>query len=203
MHAQALRVAIALALFKSNPAEMPFSPALTRLAVGIAVASTALLLAGLVPLPLAIATGAGGAGGVAFFTRQLLRGRKLDNRFGQTLTAQLLVGSLFALAMWPAMLALAPVMQEMLTSMRAAAESGGSVSLLQIPAPDGPQVPMWAALWSDLLFIWSLAVSARIYRLAAEVPVLASWAFTVMSLFVVLGFVLLSQLVAAAFFGTA
>lgn len=199
MFQNALRVALSLALFRGGPADMPFSLPLTRAALALAVFCTALLMSSVTPLPMALATGIGGAAGVAFFTRQLLRGRKLDNRLQQTLTAQLLVGSLFALAMWPAMLALAPTMAEMMTLMRAASETtpGTAVSPLELGESLKTKPPTWAALWSDVLFIWSLAASARINRLAADLGTPASWLMTVLGLFVLTGFVVMAQVVVA------
>ena len=202
MFQNALRIAVGLALFRGGPADMPFSLPLTRAALALAVVCTASLMALVTPLPLALATGVGGVAGVAFFTWQLLRGRKLDSRLLQTLTAQLLVGSLFALAMWPAMAALAPTMEEMMTLMRAATEAapsaqGGAVSPVQLAEGLKTKPPTWAALWSDVVFVWSLAASTRINRLAADLGTPASWLMTLLSLFVLTGFVVMAQVVVA------
>lgn len=204
MFLQALRVALGLALFRGGPADMPFSPLLPRLAIAFAVFSTALLLSPVTPLPLALATGIGGALGVAFFTRQLLKGKKLDNRYAQTVSAQLITGSLFALALWPAFAAMAPAMQEMMAAMRASIEAAGPdgdpmAASLAITESIKVKPPTWAALWSDAVFIWSLVVSVRIYRLAADLSVPSSWLVTLLSLFVLMGFVLAAQLVAGIF----
>ncbi len=188
----ALRVAFNLALFRGNPADMPYSASLTRMIAALAVVTSLLLLAPVAPLPLALATGVGGVAGVAFFTRQLLRGKKLDNRFLQTLAAHLLVGSLFALAMWPAFAALAPAMQALM-------QDGKGLERLQSGEPLPLNPPAWAALWSDVLFIWSLAVTARINRLAADLGRPSSWLLTLLSLFVLMGFVLMAQVVVALF----
>ena len=199
MFQNALRVALGLALFRGGPADMPFSLSLTRASLAMAVFCTALLMSPVTPLPLALATAIGGAAGVSFFTRQLLRGRKLDNRLQQTLTAQLLVGSLFALAMWPAMLALAPTMEEMMALMRAATATaeGGAVSPLDFTQGLKTKPPAWAALWSDVVFVWSLAASTRINRLAADLGTPASWLMTLLSLFVLTGFVVMAQVAVA------
>lgn len=188
----ALRVAFNLALFRGNPADMPYSASLTRMIAALAVVTSLLLLAPVAPLPLALATGVGGVAGVAFFTRQLLRGKKLDNRFLQTLAAHLLVGSLFALAMWPAFAALAPAMQALM-------QDGKGLERLQSGEPLPLNPPAWAALWSDVLFIWSLAVTARINSLAADLGRPSSWLLTLLSLFVLMGFVLMAQVVVALF----
>lgn len=192
MFIQALRVAVKLALFRGDPADMPYSASLTRSIAVLAVITSLLLLAPVTPLPLALATGIGGVAGVAFFTRQLLRGKKLDNRFLQTFAAQLLVGSLFALAMWPAFAALAPAMQALM-------QDGKGLERLQSGEPLPLNPPAWAALWSDVLFIWSLAATARINRLAADLGRPSSWLLTLLSLFVLMGFVLMAQVVAALF----
>lgn len=188
----ALRVAVNLALFRGNPADMPYSASLTRSIAVLAVVTSLLLLAPVTPLPLAFATGIGGVAGVAFFTRQLLRGKKLDNRFLQTVAAQLLVGSLFALAMWPAFAALAPAMQALM-------QDGKGLERLQSGEPLPLNPPAWAALWSDVMFIWSLAATARINRLAADLGTPSSWLLTLLSLFVLMGFVLMAQVVVALF----
>lgn len=204
MFLPALRVALGLALFKGGPADMPFSPGLPRLAIALAVFSTALLLSPVAPLPLALATGIGGSLGVAFFTKQLLKGKKLDNRYAQTVSAQLIVGSLFALAMCPAFMAMAPAMQEMMAAMRAGIDAAGPdadpmAASLKITETLQVKPPAWAALWSDVLFVWSLIASVRINRLAAELSRPASWGMTVLSLFVLIGFVMVAQLIAALF----
>lgn len=204
MYQQALRVALQLMIFRGGPQDMPFSLPLTRAVAVFAVLATVLLLSPVTPLPLAFATGLGGAMGVAFFTRQLLRGRKLDNRLQQAVTAQLLTGGLFALVMWPAFNAMAPAMLEVMTQMRAAmdASSGGAdAATLDFGKNLQGRVPGWAALWSDVVFIWSLAVAVRINRLAADLNTPASVLLTLLSLFVLMGFVLLAQLVVGIAFG--
>lgn len=190
MFQQALRVAVSLALFRSGPEEMPYSPRLTRAIVLAAVLVVVLMLSPVTPLPLAVATGVGGAAGMAVFLRRLLAGRGLINRFEQALASQLLVGVLFALAMWPAFAALAPLMQELMKDPQALEKIGRGE-----PLPVDP--PAWAGLWSDVLFIWSLAASARINRLAAGLTPLSGWLQTVLSLFVLLGFVLVAQILVA------
>ncbi len=207
MYQQALRVALQLIIFRGGPADMPFSPALTRAAVVISVVASTLLLTSVAPWPLAFATGVGGAFGLAFFTRQLLRGRKLDNRYGQTLSAQLLVGSLFALALLPAFVAMAPAMEKMLAAIRTAqtlATPEASEALMrklsaEAADPASLGVPSWAALWSDLVFVWSLVVATRINRLAADLNTLAGILLTGLSLIVLTGFVLMAQLIISIF----
>ena len=202
MFLQALRVALGLALFRGGPQDMPFSMGLARASAALAVFSAALLLAPIAPLPLALATGVGGAVGVAFFTKQLLKGKKLDNRYVQTVSSQLLVGSLFALALWPAFAAMAPAMQEMMAAMRASIEAAGPdadpmATSLKITESLKTKPPTWAALWSDALFVWSLIASVRINRLAADLSMPSSWLLTFVSLLVMTGFVMLAQLIAA------
>ncbi len=205
MYQQALRVALGLAVFRGDPADMPYSLPLLRLVAALAVLGSVLLLAPVTPLPLAFATGVGGAAGIVFFTRQLLRGRKLDNRFVQTATAQLLVGTLFALALWPAFVALAPAMQEIMQLMQAGQGAGGADGGAALrDALNNPEkkinAPIWAALWSDVVFFWSLAASARINRLAADLNKPSSWLLTLLSLFVLMGFVLIAQILVAIVF---
>ena len=193
MFPQALRVAVALALFRGDPADMPYSLPLTRLCAALAAICSVVLMAPFAPLPLAVATGAGGVAGVVFFTRQLLRGRKLESRLLQTLAAQLLMGSLFALVIWPAFAAMAPVMQALM-------KDGDALAKMQSGQQLDSEPPVWAALWSDIVFIWSLAAAARVNRLAAALNQPASWLLTLLSLFVLTGFVLMAQIIVAILF---
>ena len=96
--------------------------------------------------------------------------------------------------MWPAFAAMAPAMQALM-------QDGNALERLQSGQPLAVEPPMWAALWSDVIFVWSLAASARINRLAADLKRLSSWVLTLMSLFVLMGFVLLAQVFAALLFG--
>jgi hypothetical protein len=194
MFVDALRVACNLILFKSGPQDFPFSVAATRASMVFALLASVLLLSPALPLPLALATGIGGVAGLAFFTRQLLRARKLDNRFAQTFSAQAVVGGLFALAMWPAFAAMAPAMLAVMKNpdLLQQLSEGKALDIA---------VPQWAALLSDVLFFWNLAVSVRINRLAADLKAPSSWFLTIAGLFVLMSFVALAQLVAMIFTG--
>ena len=195
MFSHALRVTLALLLFRGGPQDFPYSVALTRACALAAALASLLLMAPLIPLPLALAAALGGVVGLAFFTRTLLRARKLENRLLQTLGAQYLSGALFALAMWPAFQALAPELSRLLSD-PAALES------LRAGQPvDMQQPPMWATLLSDLLFFWSLAVSVRINRLAADLAIPAGILLTIASALVMMSFVVLAQLMAIPLMG--
>jgi len=189
MFAHALRVTLALALFRGGPQDFPYSVPMSRAAAAIAVASSLLLMAPLAPLPMALAAALGGAGGLAFFTRSLLRARGMENRLAQTLGAQYLAGSLFALAMWLPFQAMAP-------SFLALMQDPDAMAKLSQGTPPAAEAPAWAALLSDLLFFWSIAVSVRINRLAAELSMTASVLLTLVGLFVMLSFVVFAQLLA-------
>lgn len=187
MFPQALRVTLALMLFRSGPQDFPYSVPLTRACAGLAVLASLLLMAPMIPMPLAVAAALGGVAGLAFFTRTLLRVRKVENRLAQTLGAHYLTGALFALALWPAFQALAPELARLLSDPAAmeALRSGK-------PLPLSP--PGWATLWSDLLFFWSLAVSVRIHRLSAGLSLPTSLLLTVAAGLVMLSFVVFAQL---------
>lgn len=189
MFAHALRVTLALLLFRGGPQDFPYSVPLSRAAAAIAVSSSLLLMAPLAPLPMALAAALGGAGGLAFFTRSLLRARRLENRLAQTLGAQYLAGALFAFAMWLPFQAMAP-------SFLALMQDPEAMEKLRLGTPPAVEAPAWAALLSDLLFFWSIAVSVRINRLAADLSMTASVLLTLVGLFVMLSFVVFAQLLA-------
>lgn len=194
MFPHALRVSLSLLLFRGGPADFPYSVALSRGSAALAVVASLLLMAPLIPWPLAVAASVGGVAGLAFFTRTLLRARRLENRLVQTLGAQYLCGALLALAMVPAVQALAPVMAEMLRDPAALQRLREG----QTPAVDAPG---WATLWSDLLFFWSLAVSVRINRLAADLSLAPGILLTLACGLVMVSFVVFAQLLALPLLG--
>lgn len=196
MFAHAVRVTFALIFFRGGPEDFPHSLALTRACALLAALASFLLLAPLLPPALALATAVGGVVGVMFFTSNLLRARKMSNRLRQTLGAQLAVGAVFALALWPAFQVLAPAMLQLLKNPEAAAK-------LRAGIPVDVQVPAWASLMSDLLFFWSLAVTVRINRRAAELSMAVGCLLTFAGLFVLLSFVTLAQLVVLVFISPA
>ena len=181
-----LKLTIGLALFRVGPADMPYSLQLTRALAGVAVLTSTLLMSPFLPLPLAIAAGVGGVAGIVFFTQVMLRTCKLETRLLQTLAAQFAVGSLFALVMYPIFLLMAPFVMEMLKNpgMLADVQSG------KTPMPTGGLAPLIA----DVLFFWNLMVSVRINRAAADLSQPLSWLLTLASLFVVMSFVTMAQL---------
>jgi hypothetical protein len=196
MYSQALRVALQLMLFRGNPADFPYSSTATRMAALFSFAAVVLLMSPALPLPVAMATGLGGVAGLAFFTRQLLRANKLENRFAQLFAAQAVVGGLFALAMWPAFASMAPAMLAVMNDPQL---------LERLSQGDSPalEVPQWAALCSDVLFFWNLAVSVRINRLGADLRLPSSWLLTLVGFFVLMSFVMLGQLLAMMVLGGA
>lgn len=189
MFPQALRVTLALLLFRSGPQDFPYSVPLTRACAGLAVVASLLLMAPMIPWPLALAAALGGVVGLAFFTRTLLRVRKLENRLLQTLGAHYLTGALFALAMWPAFQALAPELTRLLSDPAA-------MDALRSGQPLNLSPPGWATLWSDVLFFWSLAVSVRIHRMSADLSIPTGLLLTLGAALVMLSFVVFAQLLA-------
>ncbi len=181
------KLTIALVLFRAGPEEMPFSLPVTRALAALAVATSTLLMLPFVPFPLAIAAGIGGVGGIAFFTQALLRIRKQEPRLLQTLAAQYAVGSLFAVLLYPAFVAMAPYVLEMMKNPNALSdlESG------KMAAPSAGLVSFIA----DLLLLWNLVVSVRINRAAAELSSPLGWLLTLASLFVVMSFVTMAQVI--------
>lgn len=196
MVSQALRVALQLMVFRGNPADFPYSQTVTRVAAVFSCVAVVVLMSPALPLPMALATGLGGVAGLAVFTRQLLRANKLENRFAQLFAAQAVVGGLFALAMWPAFAAMAPAMLAVVNDPQL---------LERLSQGDSPaiEVPQWAALCSDVLFFWNLAVSVRINRLGADLRLPSSWLLTLIGIFVLMSFVMFGQLLAMMFVGAA
>jgi hypothetical protein len=116
-------------------------------------------------------------GVLAAYVHTLLQLRRFSNRFPQTLTALVIVSSVFSLlAYWPISV-LVPYMAEM--------RGGG--------APQAPAAPTLLLL---ALAVWSLSVQAYVLRVAMEVRMLAAFAL-------VLLYEVLSVLIVNLLFGQA
>lgn len=192
MFASLVTVTFGLIFFKAAPADFPYSVKLTRGLAGVIAVLAYIWLSMLLPPGIAVSTAVGGVLGLTFFVHGLLKATKLQNRFLQTLGAQLAVGVLFAVAMLPAFAALAPALSAML-------KDPSIIKSLQAGQTPAINPPAWAAHVVDILFFWNLAVVVRINRLAANLSLPASILLTFISLFVVLGFITLTQLVMLPF----
>jgi hypothetical protein len=154
-------------LFRAGPQDFPYSVTLTRaLSMACAVA-IALLLQMLVPGAIALLLGMVATGVVAIVTRTLLTARKLENRFHQTCGALMGVGIVYSLLMLPILMQTAPEFLKIVND---------PAVVQRMQEGQAPQiaVPMSVAFGWDVIFFWSIAVAANVYRQAANVNALVA-----------------------------
>lgn len=173
-------------LFRAGPQDMPFDPALTRLLLPLATISNWLLFALLLsPLHAALMAVASVLG-LVIATEMILRSRGLADRVSQTLSALLAASALLNLLMLIPASQLAPHL----------AELAKHPELLKQPAK--LNLPQGAVLGVDAINIWAFAVSAYIYRQAANARVLGGIGFALLATVLVLVLVFFIATLASA-----
>lgn len=155
-------VTLRILFFRAGPQDLPYAPTLTRLLIPFALAVNFALASLTLPSGLAAVSAGMAVFGLSVATRSLLRLRNMENRYTQTFQALLLTSSLIALAF------LAPMSQLMPEILKIA----------QNPAlieqnPESLNLPAGPVMLFDLLLIWNFAVSAHIYRQAADLKLAA------------------------------
>lgn len=177
MLSEAFQATLKILLFRSGPADFPYSesPALSRGCIGLGVVATAAVLGQMVPLAMALASGVVATAGLSMFVRTVLRLRGLEPRYVQTRNSLLATGSVLLLIMSLPMAAIMPGMTSFLESLRTAQEAAPAGSApLSIGPEQLPDLPAGASLLLDLLTIWFFAVTGHVLRLAANVGYFAS-----------------------------
>jgi hypothetical protein len=170
MFATAAWRTLQLLFFRGGPQDFPYSDVLARTVPVLAIGANILLLGIVLPPLVAAAMGVTMVVVLALFTRGLLRARGMLNRFQQTFNSLLATDLVLKLLMLPAFYQLAPKLLEL----------AQNPELLSDPAKYVlPQGPMLA---TNLFSYWSFAVSANIYRQAAEVNIFIGVILTFLAL---------------------
>ena len=163
MPMQAFTATLNILLFRGGPQDFPYStdPQLSRACIAVAIVASGLFFGLSTPPFAALLAGAIAVGGVALFTRVLLRVRHLENRQTQTLNALLAAGSVLLLLMCLPASILMPMMQTYVAQVQQNPELANQ--------PDAiPKFPVGPALAAEVLSIWFIAVSAHVFRHAAN-----------------------------------
>jgi hypothetical protein len=180
---QAFWTSLRILFFRAGPEDVPYDPgrrlSIACIAFGL-LANSALFmemsevavsmhLASRMPtMALVVAVGVASVLGMGLFTRLTLQVRQLENRYQQTFNALLLTSSVLSLALVPLVHLLAPLLgvaQELSEKLAAHPE------LADDPAITAA-LPPWSVLVSLMLpwlVAWQFAVTAFIYRRAANV----------------------------------
>jgi len=148
-------------VFQAGPQDFPYSPQLSRVLAALCAIASALLLRILVPTPVAIAVAIVSVAVVASLSQALLNLRKLPNRFDQTFGALMATGIAFCIITLPVAWQSAPEFLRVMNdpTLLERSRTGGMPEI---------QVPMSVALGWDIVFFWSIAVFANIFRQAAD-----------------------------------
>jgi hypothetical protein len=157
MLSQALNATFRILLFRAGPQDFPFAQGLMPLCIALAAGANALMLAQVLPVPMAIAMALAMVAAMALVTRSVLRARNLLNRYQQTFNALLATTAVLTLALLPAFVQMAPAVMQI----------AKNPQLLE--TPDAVKVPAFGVFWMNLLNIWNFAVTAHIFRHAAGV----------------------------------
>lgn len=176
MFASVLAATINLLTFRSGPQDFPYAPGLTPWTMAFAAAANLSVFAQIIPLPLALLMAATMVLGLALVTRVLLRARQLEPRYNQTLNSLLMTSGLLTLALAPLFASVAPLLREMAAAMEQGAQtmggSGGPAGAAEGVAAPEIALPQGTMFLMNLLNFWNFAVSASIYRQAANVNIL-------------------------------
>lgn len=175
MFASVLAATINLLTFRSGPQDFPYAPGLTPWTMAFAAAANLSVFAQIIPLPLALLMAAMMVLGLALVTRVLLRARQLEPRYNQTLNSLLMTSGLLTLALAPLFASVAPLLREMAAAMEQGAQAmggGGSAGTAEGVAAPEIALPQGTMFLMNLLNFWNFAVSASIYRQAANVNIL-------------------------------
>jgi FtsH-binding integral membrane protein len=187
--AQSFRATLRILAFRAGPQDFPFDARLQTPLIALAMLANALIFSQVLPLATSLAMALAMVGATALVTRSILRTRKAPERFQQTFHALLATGATLTLLLYPLFVQVAPVLRE-LAAHPEQLETGTPIAL---PAP-----LVWA---SNLLNFWNFAVTAHIFRHAANVKLWLSFAIALLLAFVVLFLVAFAGTFAGALFG--
>ncbi|TXH04518.1 MAG: hypothetical protein E6R07_07585 [Nevskiaceae bacterium] len=157
MFAQALNVTLRILVLRAGPQDFPFGAGLTPVLVLLAAAANTAVFSRVLPLPMALGIALAMVLAMAVVTRSILRARKLDNRFAQTFDALMATGAVLTLALLPPFAQIAPQLLDLAKHPEALAD------------PEKVQMPGLPVFVMNLLNFWSFAVTAHIFRHAANV----------------------------------
>jgi len=192
MFLQALTVSLRLVFFRGGPQDFPFSETRELSYACVAIALLANLLAASVAVPVLVGlpTALIIVASYAFTARSALKSRGLMNRYAQTLNALLATNALLTLAMIPALMKVSP---QIIAFYHQLEQNPDLLS----QADPWPKLDTLSSLALDVLFLWQFAVSAFIFRQAANVTMFVGIMLVLLVGVVMMGISFLLSLLAA------
>jgi hypothetical protein len=164
MFNQALWTSFRILGFRAGPEDFPYdaSGRLTYACIALALLANAALAALELEPVGALVLGAATVGALGLYTRIVLRARQLQNRIQQSFNALLITSSTLSLALILPLRQMLPALTEFAKRVAAHPEA------MQDPA-SAPQLPPLLVLLVMGLLVWQFAVTAHIFRRAANV----------------------------------
>ncbi|HEX4895241.1 MAG TPA: hypothetical protein VFV11_02800 [Solimonas sp.] len=191
MFAPALNVTLRILAFRAGPQDFPYDARLNRPILLLAILANVLVFAQVLPMLASVAMAAALVFGLVLVTRSLLRTRDLLNRYEQTINALLATTAVLTFLLVPLFTQVAPVLREIAQDPK----------LLE--NPEKLQLPGGVSFLMNLLNVWNLAVTAAIFRQAANIPFWGGILVALVAAFVVLMLVAFSGSLASALTGGA
>lgn len=191
MFAPALNVTLRILAFRAGPQDFPYDARLNRPILLLAMLANVLVFAQVLPMLASVAMAAALVFGLVLVTRSLLRTRDLLNRYEQTINALLATTAVLTFLLVPLFTQVAPVLREIAQDPK----------LLE--NPEKLQLPGGVSFLMNLLNVWNLAVTAAIFRQAANIPFWGGILVALVAAFVVLMLVAFSGSLASALTGGA
>lgn len=157
MLASLFSATLRILFFRAGPQDFPYDPRMTApLAVAAGLAN-GLMFMQVLPIGAALMMAIAMVGGMALGTRAILRARQLDARFHQTFAALLATNAALTFLLVPFFSQIAPMLREL----------ASHPEILE--HPEGVKLPSGVAFIMNALNLWSFAVTASIFRHAANV----------------------------------
>lgn len=189
MFSQAMMAALRILAFRAGPQDFPFSPQLMQMLAPLAMGANYLVFIQVLPWGMSAAMAFAMVGGMGMVTATLLRSRGLSARFVQTFSALLATNALLTLMLVPVFIQIAPKLMELANNPDLMGKPD------QLDMPQGPVFLM------NLFNIWNFAVTAVIFRHAANMAMWSSLLIAILAALVMAFMVVVFGSLAGAIFG--
>lgn len=157
MFNEALSATVRILFFRAGPQDFPYANGLRPILLLLAAVSNTLMFAQVLPPAMAVGIAVAMIGGMALVVRWTLRLRNLSNRFQQTFDSLLATSILLTLALLVPFTQIAPQLMDLTKHPEA------------LQNPDAVKLPAIPVLLMNMLNFWNFAVTAHIFRHAANV----------------------------------
>lgn len=159
MFNEVLSATLRILFFRAGPQDFPFAVGIRPALLLLATVANALVFGQILPTSMALGIAVAMLGGMALVVRWTLRLRNLSSRFQQTFDALLATTLLLTLAAVIPFSQVAPQLLELTKNPEA------------LKNAEAAKLPAMPVLMMNLLNFWNFAITAHIFRHAANVPI--------------------------------